>query len=362
MVIIQIIPYLPPAISGVGDYALNLAYQLHKDFDITTHFVVGDPNWQGSTHLEGFSISQVTKHSDAILLSLLPSNQATVLLHYVGYGYARRGCPFWLVEGLQQWCASGINKCLVTMFHEVYASGLPWTSAFWLSPLQRKLAACLTQISTHCFTSKQSYAEILNTFSRSKNISVTTLPIFSTIGEPTQILPLAERSKRLVIFGSRGKRLRVYKECQEQLSKACQLLEVEEIWDIGQPTGLALSPVNNLTIVEKGQQPAKQISCILLNSAAGLLDNNPNFLAKSTIFAAYCAHGVLPIICRGSALPTDGIELGKHYWVVDHRERELPNKIDLQQITNNAYSWYQTHNLSLQANIYATHLKNQSSQ
>ena len=27
----------------------------------------------------------------------------TVLLHYSGYGYAPRGAPFWLVEGLEHW-------------------------------------------------------------------------------------------------------------------------------------------------------------------------------------------------------------------------------------------------------------------
>jgi len=41
--IIQIIPKLPPAINGLGDYALNLAGQL-KDYKIKTHFVVCDPD------------------------------------------------------------------------------------------------------------------------------------------------------------------------------------------------------------------------------------------------------------------------------------------------------------------------------
>jgi hypothetical protein len=37
----QIIPRLPPAIDGVGDYALSLARQLRHDYDIDTHFIIG---------------------------------------------------------------------------------------------------------------------------------------------------------------------------------------------------------------------------------------------------------------------------------------------------------------------------------
>ncbi len=40
--VIAIVPRLPPAIDGVGDYALNLARQLRKDFNIHTHFIVGN--------------------------------------------------------------------------------------------------------------------------------------------------------------------------------------------------------------------------------------------------------------------------------------------------------------------------------
>ena len=48
--IIQIVPKLPPAIDGLGDYALNIARQLYKDFGVKTHFVVGDPAWVGAEH------------------------------------------------------------------------------------------------------------------------------------------------------------------------------------------------------------------------------------------------------------------------------------------------------------------------
>jgi hypothetical protein len=359
MLVVSFIPRLPPAIDGVGDYALNLARQLRRDFSIETHFLVGDPSWTGNKEIEGFPISQVTVHSATTLLSLLATydqQSVTILLHYVGYGYAKRGCPLWLVDGLQRWRTKDNNRVLVTMFHEVYASGPPWTSAFWLSPLQRNLAARLTQLSDRCLTSKQYHADILYKLSQGIQTQIPTLPVFSNIGEPQQVPPLVKRERRLVVFGGRSNRLRVYSQSLAELELACKLLEIKEIWDIGLSTGLTLSKVNGVPIVEMGQQSAPEISNILLNSLAGFFDYPTDFLAKSTIFAAYCAHGVLPISPQGHTMQVDGIVAGKHYWIPTQQTTSLKDVADVQAIADNAYSWYQSHHLSVQATIFASHL------
>ncbi|MBD1834036.1 glycosyltransferase family 1 protein [Cyanobacteria bacterium FACHB-472] len=353
--IICIVPRLLPAIDGVGDYALNLALRLRKDYGIKTHFIVSDRASILSPQIEEFPVSQVKVHSASELLSLMPSDTATVLLHYVGYGYAKRGCPSWLVEGLERWKRRRNNTYLVTMFHEVYASGAIWNSSFWLSPLQRNLAARVARVSDRCLTSKQLYADIIHELSRGKQTEITTLPVFSNIGEPKQVPPLAERSRRLIVFGGRSQRLRVYQKSLAQLELACQLLGIEEIWDIGLSTNLNLPAVNGVPIVEMGQLPATEISNILLNSLAGFFNYHPEFLAKSTIFATYCAHGVLPASSRCS-VPTDGIEAGKHYWVPDKETTDCKDWVEVQAIANNAYTWYQTHNLSVQANTFAAYL------
>jgi len=75
-------------------------------------------------------------------------------------------------------------------------------------------------------------------------------------------------------------------------------------------------------------------------------------LGKSTIFAAYCAHGLLPVSAKGSKLPVDGIESGKHYWIPD----SLNNLDEVQAIAQNAHQWYQPHSLSLQAKTFAINL------
>ena len=360
MQIIQVVPRLPPVVDGVGDYALNLAQQLNKDFGITTHFIVCDPTWEGTPTFQGFTVSQVRNQSIGSLISLLPrdNTSAIVLLHYVGYGYAQRGCPNWLIEDLKIWRSSSSLTTLVTMFHEIYAYGRPpWTSAFWLAPIQKNLASILTKISSCVLTSKQLYAKILYDLSLGKHIHIASFPVFSTIGEPSQIKSLTQRKRRLIVFGGRSNRIRVYKQSLKRLRYTCQVLGIEEIWDIGPLTGLDLSKVITLPIIEKGKLTSAEISKILLDSLVGFLDYNPEYLAKSTIFAAYCSHGLLSVSNQFSVLPIDEIESGKHYWFPDEQTMEPKKMEDMQVIANNAYAWYQTHSLPLQTKTFADHLK-----
>lgn len=361
MVIVQVVPNLPPAIDGIGDYALNLARQLRKEFEKETHFVVGDPTWEGEREINGFPINAVPMRSTSAVLSALLDDRpspVTVLLHYVGYGYARRGCPFWLVDGLQRWRTRQANRFLVTMFHEVYAFGPPWSSSFWLSPLQKNLAARLAQLSDRCLTSRQDYAKLLYDLSRGKQTQIPSVPVFSGMGEPEQVSPLRERDRRVVVFGSPSNRLRVYRESLAELELTCQRLGISQIWDVGSSITLPSSTVNGVPIVEMGQQSATQIGSILSNSLAGFFNYNPEYLAKSTIFAAYCAHGLLPVSHQYINLEVDGIIAGKHFWAPEDKTENITLHSQLQAIADHAHAWYQTHNLSVQAKTFATLLAN----
>ena len=351
----SIVPRLPPAIDGVGDYALNLARQLRKDFNIQTHFIVGNPTWRGASEIEGFVVSQVTNSNPSQLTSLLSGDRPyPVLLHYVGYGYAQRGCPIWLVDGLQRWKSLYPQRSLVTMFHELYASGSIWTSAFWLSSLQKNLAARLTKLSDRCITSKQLYADMISQLSRGKHKQVPALPVFSNIGEPEKPpLDLCQRQQQLVVFGGIANRARVYRDCQAILEYVCCSLNIQKILDIGTPTGITPTFIGKVPVLELGEQSANKISDILADSIAGFFDYNPEYLAKSGIFAAYCAHRLLPINAKGNASIIDGIESGRHYWLPNLNNNDLINESDIQAIANSSHYWYQNHCLSIQSDIFA---------
>ncbi|WP_009634499.1 hypothetical protein [Synechocystis sp. PCC 7509] len=360
MLIVQVVPRLPPAVCGVGDYALNLACQLRKDFGIETHFIVGDPSWSGAKEIAGFSISKVSTRSTNALFPLLPSNleiPITVFLHYVGYGYENRGCPIWLVRAIKKWKSQSFNSRLVTMFHEIYGFGPPWTSSFWLSPLQKKLTSDLTTLSNFCFTSREGYAKKLFEFSHKKQTQIINLPVFSNIGEPESLLPLAQRHRQLVVFGRKDSKLIVYQRHLALVEQLCQTLQIEKIYDIGVPTGLAPSQINNIPIVEMGVIKAAEVSRIMLESVASLLGSPSSaYLAKSTIFAACCTHKLIPILTSSNSVSTDNLEAGKHYWVAEEQLEQLCMDRG-QAIADNAYDWYQPHSLLMQSKIFATHLE-----
>lgn len=353
--IIQIVPGLPPVINGVGDYALNLARQLRQDSGTQTRFIVGTSDWIGVPNLTDFSISQLSKRSPATLYALLAQQTAsTVILHYVGYGYAKRGCPGWLVDGLLRWKAGSSKARLITMFHEIAASGPPWTSAFWLSDLQHQLAKRLVLLSDRIFTSKRSYAEILQSYAPKRFMTIPTLPVFSTVGEPQNPSSLSKRTRRLVIFGGYSNRTKVYKDSLEELYQICKYLNIKQIFDIGPLLDSLPANIDAVPITTAGCLPSEEISAILSDSIAGFFNYHPAFLGKSTIFAAYCAHRVIPISATMTNLPEEGLQPGKHYALPDQYNTEKKDTVLMQSIADHAYTWYQAHSLSAQAKAYYT--------
>ncbi|MFM6910171.1 MAG: glycosyltransferase family 1 protein, partial [Dolichospermum sp.] len=99
-----------------------------------------------------------------------------------------------------------------------------------------------------------------------------------------------------------------------------------------------------------------KVSDILANSIAGFSDYNPDYLAKSTIFAAYCAYRLLPINAKGSVSVIDGIEAGQHYWVPNIDKNDSEDQFNWQTVADNSYNWYQNHNLLVHIHTFANQL------
>jgi hypothetical protein len=337
---------------GVGDYALALARGLRAEFNIDSSFVVTDPAWKGS-QVDGFAVHRLPGHTaDELFEALRQERAGTVLLHYEGYAYAKRGCPNWLVEALERWHEAN-ERLLLTVFHELYASGPPWTSSFWLSHHQRSLVTRLARLSGQNFTSLALYARRLEQMGNSAN----GIAVFSSIGEPLQTpLPLTSRRRRMVVFGTGGRRLQVYERSSESLIRICRELDIEEIWDIGRESDSHPVPNMGVPVITCGQMSGPAVREILLDSIAGVIDYPADMLAKSTIFAAYCAHRMMPLVAGyGSADDSDGLVLGAQYQLVDDlRELDLSSA---QRIADNAFDWYQTHRLAVHTQRLAAHLE-----
>jgi hypothetical protein len=354
MTLTSIVPGLFPSIDGVGHYALGHALLLRERSGLDTRFIVADPEWRGPDQVEGFQVSQLARRTTGNLMPLLPeAGDSTVVLHYGGYGYAKRGCPVWLVLALERWRTATSERRLVTVFHELYATGRPWTSSFWLSPLQKNLTARLASLSDFALTSLEENAQILAAMNPGLTGRLQHLPVFSNIGEPVETAPLDKRRRRMVVFGTRGRRLEVYKRSAGDLNRICRALEIEEIVDIGRGVEFEFAKALDVPVVVCGELPSAEVSELLLDSIAGVIDYPASLLGKSGIFAAYCSHRMIPIVADryGFAL-AEGLEETRHYWRVNEDQGALGLAAG-QVVADEAFEWYQAHDLRKHAEILA---------
>ena len=179
------------------------------------------------------------------------------------------------------------------------------------------------------------------------------MPVFSNVEEPPQVKPLQQRKNQMVVFGTPVRREEVYTKHFETLIHACRSLNVEMIVDIGRSMKSKFS--FPLPFIELGNQSAEKISSILSDSRAGFLSYFDGYLAKSGIFAAYCAHGLLPVMPARNVSELDGIRAGKEYVTpLDISRNELGTAP--QTIADNARLWYNEHSLTKAAAILAAAL------
>lgn len=338
--IVQLVPRVDPW-GGVSGHALELGRALAERAGLPSRFIAGES--AAADHREGPSPRISERRADALAELLAEGNGSPLLVHYANYGYAHRGCPRWLVDGLASWRQAAPGGRLVTIFHELYATGLPWQSSFWLSPLQRRLAARLGQLSDRVVTSLELYGRILGSWLPPE--SVTTLPVFSTVGESDQPAPLAVRAQRMAVFGSAGVRSRAYSELGPALERACRVLGIEEVVDIG-PGAVSPAELGGIPVQACGRLPAAEVSALLADCRAGFVGYPRAFLGKSTVFAAYCAHGLLPV--SSSTQGETGTVAADGWW----DPRKSPEPRDSQALANRAHAWYQQHSLPRHVELY----------
>ena len=80
---------------------------------------------------------------------------------------------------------------------------------------------------------------------------------------------------------------------------------------------------------------------MLADSAFGVVVYAAEKLAKSSVFAAYCAHGVCPVLISPDCSKADGLESGNHY--VAGIPLESIGEAERQKIGRAAWEWYQPH-------------------
>lgn len=334
---------LPPVICGVGDYSLLLAKAL-RERGTSGNFLIGRyPPPDLPEVVERFHVEVLREHKSRALCRALEAMGAdVVLLQFSGYGYAARGLCYWLAEGLSEWKGRACQRRVITMFHELYASGPPWRSSFWTMPLQRSIARQLAKLSDALVCGREEIADILARWS-SKAIHV--LPVFSNIGELQVPSGLAYRTPTAVIFGQKPLRER----CWRLIWKAKAWLDrmgVKEIIDIG-PGQCNVMEVPGIAVRTAGIWHPTTISKVLADARLGITSYEDNRLASSGTLAAFLAHGCAVLNLSASGSPKDRLSYGTHLLSPDDL-RPDPEAVALA-----GNRWYQEHNLSQTAKRYA---------
>lgn len=271
----------------------------------------------------------------------------TVVLHFSGYGYAQRGLCFWLlneVEAMRRRRQSSLN--LVVVFHELFASGPPWRSAFWVSDAQAWIARRLARLADVMWTNTAAHARWLSS-AASPGTPLHSRPVFSNVGEPPCTPLLAERAPRAVVFGSAPTRQRAFKALQGR-ERALKAMGINELVEVG--SGEPSQRPASISTRHAGRLNPDALSRLLMSSRFGLVDYEGHGLAKSGVFAAYAAHGCIVINTSGITDNGDGLQPGLDYGVLPDKSAPAITSPPMQQeMADRLYRWYQKHRLEHQA-------------
>ncbi|MGH8101080.1 MAG: hypothetical protein ACREIW_07265 [Chthoniobacterales bacterium] len=325
--ILQIVPRLPGENDGVGDYARTLAQKLSELGQVETLFATADS-------------------------ALAQKNFAHVILHYVNYGYQKRGVPFALLSILREIRARCRGRFL-TIFHELYASGPPWKSAFWLCPFQRRIAKSIAQISNAAIVSSETMLQELRQLT--PEISASVHPVFSNFGEPT-LSPnqLVNRSPhRWAICGGTALLARSLRSFRTMLNRIPKNFSPRDLFVLGgKPSDEIRALIVDLPNIDVDYRPqiaAADASEILASSSFAWLDYlhradvSTDIILKSSVFAALCAHGVIPVFPHcGTAISIAGDRLPGPFFV-DPNTSNLSTANDIQKLPAQFYNWYHRH-------------------
>jgi hypothetical protein len=354
--VLQVVPGAPPMINGVGDYSLSVAREMRNAFGVNSVFLVCAPGWRGTEQVDGFRMFRLASRAPGALRDALNSivGPSHVLLQLSPYGFHESGSPFWLLHGLRDWLGrEGRGAPLLTYFHELYASGPPWSRAFWYSALQRRCTRGFLRLSARAFTSLVRYRDWLERRDRRKRGRITCLPVPSNVGEMDESPAGERRLKRLVIWGSTTAKRDIYERHGDALARLVRAAAVREIVDVGPPADCAPASIGSQPVHTLGVLPPGQLDALLASSSIGAFSYNPAFLGKSGVFAAFCAHGV-PAMCfpnrRADPRTSDGLRSGVHF-LSPGGESFAPHA--LHDVGRAASAWYRTHSIRAHARAIA---------
>jgi hypothetical protein len=281
-----------------------------------------------------------------------------LLAQFGVYGYAKRGCPFWFVEGWETLRKTHPHTSHVA-FHELEnRSWKPWSSVFWVTRIQRQLIERMARASTFRYTNTEDHRSRLEDWGVGR---IAFIPNFSTLGEPAQYPAFATRSKAMVIFGRPAQRQWTYEKGAHVLGPLCHRLGIETIVDIGSPIPQVPKEISGIPITQLGRLSETEVNASMASSVASFMYYPIPVILKSSVFAASAAFGTVPFVYDNQKYPRScpGLITGEDFIPVDddHARTELPS---LERLSQRVYANYALRASSTAAATIASQLKTDS--
>jgi hypothetical protein len=342
--LLQIVPKVPGGIDGVGDYALTIAQRVRDELGCDTIFTTFKTT--SPINVAGFEILPLDR-----LLEVPAAKFDHVLLHYVNYGFQKRGVPFRLLSILRRLREQHRGR-MATVFHELYASGPPWGSAFWLQPLQIDLAKSVARLTDVCLVSSDNFRRELRRLVPHAEIHLHPIP--SGIGEPALLSDqIANRDPhRWAIFGGTGLSERSLRSFARIRSRIPDSIAPRNLFVLGgeeNPATRALLVDLEIETTYRPRIAATEASEILRTCSFAWLDyfHRPDVetvvLLKSSAFASLCAHAVITVLPhRGSPIVVDGDRLPSPFFI-EREQADVPDESARAKIAGEIYNWYGRH-------------------
>lgn len=309
---VQLVPQLPPALDGVGDFVQRLAQEWPDQTDAPWKYMVCAGAQATRELWPDTETAEVVAAPEGLADGLEHGKCTTAVLHYSAYGFDRRGCPSWLPRGLAIWKGRQPDRRVAVMFHELYPNASPWQKAFWFRPLSKRVIAALVRMADRWITSCPEYEmKLVREFGASPAqgcvipIGSSFIPAEREIFRPPWPLS-GGRKLRIVIFGMPLTRMWTLLSHRHLLKRLCDEGMVGQIDLLGKS---GIPARHQETFARLKQEiapdplwreipdlPPAEVCRALASYDLGFISNWNDLLTKSTVFAALAAHHVPSVI------------------------------------------------------------------
>lgn len=358
MHLLHVLPRVPPAVCGVADYAWNLAIELERLEAIKSHFLSAGTSWVDPGPEPRFPVhrlNRMNEHTFSTWMNQKGAEVDAVLLHLSPYGFQKRATPWGLARAWSWLAAEFPERKRAVYFHELFASGPPTTSSFWLQPLQKLILRRIARASSLRMTNRADYARWLDQHALADSVPTQIISVFSNLGELAEPPPLSARTAEMVLFASANHSGEPLKALLDRVLAWAKYLGMNRLHVIGK--GDFPDPkMDGVQLVRHGYLAPNQVSNLLSRCRIGYTAYSPDHLGKSGLFASFAAHG-LAVITQGqtSQLP-DGLAHGQNVLCDPLMEEaaEPPQLDALQTLASALHLWYESHSQRQTATRIAT--------